>query len=243
MANSHPQTVPELMEFLRTTNPTSPRLIWYGPGQERIELSGKVLDNWVSKTCNLLVDELDAEPGLIVNLALPPHWKSLIWALATWQVGCTVRTPGAADVERSQVLATVSADASTLEKGPGTPVAVALGALETSWSGALPASSLDYAAEVRAHGDVFFLQGQGEGQDTALMGRGTPQTFDDLLPADAPAVATTLLQANEEQLDAVLSGALRIWSGGGCLVLASPAVDVTDRLLANERVSARPVLP
>ncbi|GAA1345472.1 TIGR03089 family protein [Arthrobacter roseus] len=242
MTNAHPRSIPDLLEFLRTLNPSSPRLIWYGPGQERIELSGKVLDNWVSKTSNLLVDELDAEPGFIIDLALPPHWKTLIWALASWQVGCAVRTSGGADVEPGDVLATVAADAARLESAAGTPVAVALGALDTRWSGTLPSSGLDYAAEVRAHGDVYFLQGQGEANDTALVGRGAKITFKELLPADASEGSVILLQAGEDQLDAVLLTALATWSAQGCVVLVSPDIAVTDRLLVTERISARPDL-
>ena len=52
-----------LMSALRSGHSTSPRLTWYGPDSERVELSGRVLDNWVAKTSNLLQDELDAEPG------------------------------------------------------------------------------------------------------------------------------------------------------------------------------------
>ncbi len=53
----------ELMTALRSGQSTSPRLTWYGPDAERVELSGRVLDNWVAKTSNLFQDELDAEPG------------------------------------------------------------------------------------------------------------------------------------------------------------------------------------
>src|SRR6478735_7253781 len=52
----------DLMGTLRSGNSTAPRLTWYGPDAERVELSGRVLDNWVAKTSNLLQDELDAEP-------------------------------------------------------------------------------------------------------------------------------------------------------------------------------------
>ena len=77
----------DLMTALRSGHSTSPRLTWYGPDAERVELSGRVLDNWVAKTSNLLQDELDAEPGMRLRLDLPAHWKSVIWALAAWQLG------------------------------------------------------------------------------------------------------------------------------------------------------------
>lgn len=84
-----PSTVPQLLQALRTLNPTAPRLTWYGPDSERVELSGRVLDNWVAKTANFLVDGLDAEPGTVVAVDVPVHWRSLVWLLATWAVGAT----------------------------------------------------------------------------------------------------------------------------------------------------------
>jgi uncharacterized protein (TIGR03089 family) len=80
----------DLMTALRSGHSTSPRLTWYGPDAERVELSGRVLDNWVAKTSNLLQDELDAEPGMRLRLDLPAHWKSMILALAAWQLGMEV---------------------------------------------------------------------------------------------------------------------------------------------------------
>lgn len=60
---------------------------------ERVELSGVSVANWVDKTSNLLVDELDVQPGAVVELALaetrPGHWVTLVWLLACWQVGAT----------------------------------------------------------------------------------------------------------------------------------------------------------
>src|ERR671920_2313620 len=88
----------DLMANLRSGHSTSPRLTWYGPDGERVELSGRVLDNWVAKTSNLLQDELDAAPGMRLRLDLPAHWKSMIWALAAWQLGLeAVLTEGPAD--------------------------------------------------------------------------------------------------------------------------------------------------
>jgi hypothetical protein len=57
---------------------------------ERIELSAKVLANWVAKAANLLQDEFDVSGGTSVRLALPAHWRTAYWALACWSVGATV---------------------------------------------------------------------------------------------------------------------------------------------------------
>ena len=42
------------------------------------------------RRANLLQDELDAEPGMRLRLDLPAHWKSVILALAAWQLGMEV---------------------------------------------------------------------------------------------------------------------------------------------------------
>ena len=39
-----------------TAEPGRPRLTWYAPA-ERVELSGHVLDNWVTKTCLLYTSD------------------------------------------------------------------------------------------------------------------------------------------------------------------------------------------
>src|ERR1035437_6909870 len=78
-----------------TADPGRPRLTWYGADGERVELSGHVLDNWVVKTTNLLVEEFEAGPGTTVLPDLPSHWRTVVWASATWQAGATVLVRGA----------------------------------------------------------------------------------------------------------------------------------------------------
>ena len=141
----------DLMTTLRSGHSTSPRLTWYGPDSERVELSGRVLDNWVAKTSNLLQDELDAEPGMRLRLDLPAHWKSIIWALAAWQLGMeVVLGPGDADL-----LATSEPDAA--EDGFAAVVAVPLPALAMRWPGDLPAGVLDYAAGDPGSGSLWAM--------------------------------------------------------------------------------------
>ena len=82
-------SLPQLLDALARAG-GAPRITWYGPGGERVELSGAVTVNWVNKTANLLVEEFDAGPGTVVGLALPAHWRTLVWALATWRVGACV---------------------------------------------------------------------------------------------------------------------------------------------------------
>lgn len=68
-------------------NGSAPAITFYD-GLERIELSYKSLDNWVSKTSNFLLDEVEVERTDTVYLDLPAHWLKVVWMLATWASGC-----------------------------------------------------------------------------------------------------------------------------------------------------------
>src|SRR5690625_2572400 len=87
-----------------------PALTWYGPDGERVELSQRVLANWVTKAINLLSDEADTAPGSAVGLDLPMHWRTLVWALAAWGCGATVTLP-AEDLDDAEPDVLVSASA------------------------------------------------------------------------------------------------------------------------------------
>ncbi len=129
-----------------------------------------MLTNWVAKTANLLVEELDAGPGTTVALDLPPHWKHLVWALAVWSVGCRAGAPA------TTTRPTCSCPPARTT-GPG-----------RSWSRwpcrAWPAGStplppagwLDWAAEVAGFGDVLPPVGPLDHADllAAARARGLP---------------------------------------------------------------------
>ena len=99
-----------------------------------------MLENWVAKTANYLVDELDAEPGTVVDLDLPLHWRSLVWLLATWAVGATA-TVGVTACP-TDIVATTNPTAAQLRFDGASPsplvVAVALPALQMRWMDDLP---------------------------------------------------------------------------------------------------------
>lgn len=71
------------------SNASSPAVTFYD-GAERIELSYISLDNWVAKTSNFLVDEIDVDKADSVYLDLPAHWLKVVWLLAIWATGCRV---------------------------------------------------------------------------------------------------------------------------------------------------------
>ncbi|WP_421740940.1 TIGR03089 family protein [Cellulomonas sp.] len=146
-----PTTVADLLSLL-ARDPGRPRLTWYGDDGERIELSGAVLGNWVSKTTNLLVEEFDAEPGSRVLLDLPPHWRTVVWALATWRVGATAVLAAAAPAQVDVVVSDL-ADRRPLDGH--TLIGVALPALARRFPGELPPGAIDAAAAVMTYGDTI----------------------------------------------------------------------------------------
>ncbi|NWL28926.1 TIGR03089 family protein [Paenarthrobacter ureafaciens] len=222
-----------LMSALRSGHSTSPRLTWYGPDSERVELSGRVLDNWVAKTSNLLQDELDAEPGTAIRIDLPAHWKSFVWALAAWQLGMEVVLNGSA----ADLLVTNDPSDHT-GAAYDAVVAVPLAALAMSWPGELPPGVVDYAAEVRSHGDVFMVHHEPTPELAAVRGN-AGYAHADLMEqfAEAAEPGVRLLVRASEGLESGLSAALGAWQGDGSVVLVHEDVDVSEHLLENERVS------
>ncbi len=192
--------VPGLLAALQHSDPGCPRVTWYGADGERIELSARVLANWVAKTANLLVDELDAA-GSTVRLALPGHWKSVVWALATWSVGARL-VEGAAHV-------LVTDRPTEHPRVHGTEiVAVALPSLARRFEGALPPGVLDYAAEVAGFDDVLAPVGRLDHRVLLAAARaaGVPQGARVLVDAGAPYAVLQVLAALVVDGSAVLAG-------------------------------------
>lgn len=230
------------------SEPGRPRLTWYGPGGERIELSGAVLDNWVSKSTNLFVEELDAGPGTRVLIDLPPHWRTIVWALAAWRVGATVAVgaaDGAADVA-------VSDRPGSVQVPRGTPVvAVALPALARAFDGDLPAGALDAAQSVMTYGDVIGWAPEVEPDRPALdRPRLDPVAHAGLVGSAGTAAgvpdgtrALLTVDPDRERTPATLLATLGVLAGGGSVVLrqAEPgdAAERVDRIADSERVTAR----
>lgn len=148
-SSTHPaRTVVELMAALQRSDAARPRLTWYGPGGERIELSARTLANWVNKTANLLVDELDLMPGEQVTIAMGPHWKSIVIDLA---VRCAGGDPVWADGDDAEFVVTDQ----PARFGCDRILAVEPASLARGFSGELPPGAVDYAAEATGQDDVF----------------------------------------------------------------------------------------
>jgi uncharacterized protein (TIGR03089 family) len=246
-----PAGVPDLLRALLAADPGRPRVTWYGVDGERVELSGRTLENWVAKTANLLVEEFDAGPGTRVAVRLPAHWRTVTWVLATWAVGgCVVVPQGqAAPVPGPAPDVVVTADPpATVAAGtdPSTVVAVALPALATSFGPGLPGGALDGAAEVRLRGDVFVPLVAPAGGDEALLVAGGPAVdhagllraaSDAARDAGWPQRVRLLTDAGPARaLDRVLAPLVL----DGSLVLHPPGLDADrlERIAAQEQTTA-----
>ncbi len=230
-----PRDVPGLLAALLASDPGRPRITVYddtdGPTRgERVELSARVLANWVAKAANLLQDELDAGPGTVVQVALPPHWRTLYWALAAWSVGATVDLrpgEGAADV-------VVTDDPLRVDEAPAA-VVVTLAALARSAAAPVPPGSVDEARELATHGDVFHPWDRPAPGDPALLAPDSTTSFADLVPEGTPGRWHTTTADPAGFVRAVLAA----WAADGSVVLTrgTAAADVLERRLASEGVT------
>ncbi|MHA6785153.1 TIGR03089 family protein [Pseudonocardia saturnea] len=208
---------------------------------ERIELSGVTTANWAAKTANLLRDECDVEPGSTVAVLLPAHWQTAAVLLGAWWCGAeVVGDPVGADLvlcdsERLD-LALAAAPANGV-------VALSLDAFGKGLTG-LPDGVLDYATEVRLHGDDFVPWAPVPGTAPAL--DGAPVT--EVLAAARARAGELGLTASDRVLSTrdwsspggLTDGLLAVLAGGASLVQcrnADPAA--LERRAVSERTTAR----
>ena len=213
---------------------TQPWLTWYSISGERVELSGRVFDNWVAKSANLLSEEFDLDQESIVAIDMAGHWKSLALALACWHLGTEVRciapgqNPGKVDL-------VVTANPETLNAEKSVEVLVVpLPSLAMSFDGQLPVGATDFASEVRAYADSFFPS-PIDVSGIALSTRESQLSFSELFVPANRASGTTLTSTihSLEQLIPLVVG---LWAQGDSVVLIEDGVAVTPRLLEGERI-------
>lgn len=125
-----------------------PAIIWYGVG-ERIELSGHVVNMWSSKVAALLDSEIGA-PSLTVHMALPPHWRSIVWAAGIWRAGNVLTLDSDQEAELS-----LACSEENLNPGAEVSVLTPLPSLALHWPGTLPPLTLDGAADLMPYPDSF----------------------------------------------------------------------------------------
>lgn len=135
----------------------TPALIWHSHSGERIELSGRVLMNWVDKSANLLVNECEVEEGTTAHLNTPIHWRSVALALAILRAGACFNSQnpqvGAAfTAHESEVFDSTAEFLLLIDRAPlAMQYTGDLHAIEQVYSGEI----LDYCHLIRSEGDQF----------------------------------------------------------------------------------------
>ena len=239
-----------LLHTLQRSDATSPRITTYDDTDaptrgERIELSARVLSNWVAKAANALQDDYDIEPGSVVRLALPPHWRTAYWAFAVWAVGGCVSL----DADRPAELC-ISDDAGLLDEfiggsGAGAgAVLVTLAALARQSEAPVHDGVMDEAAQLATYGDQFEPWAEADDDDPALVVDGEAHSYAGLLTwagSDELEALGTGARAHLSTYDTALflKTVRTAWTGGGSVVLSrgEPAAEVLAERLASESVT------
>nr|WP_280527844.1 TIGR03089 family protein [Actinomyces trachealis] len=206
-------------------------LTWYDP-LERIELGGKVLGKWLAKVTSMVTAEAGNGNGFgmpLVHLALPPHWRTVVWACGTWRAGGTVElgTPASDAVGLS-----VAARPEDLLADAEAQVLTPLPSLALRWPTELPPLVLDGAADLMTHPDQFpavTVPPQApvlvvHGPEPVAMSH---QELMDAVLADLSTGVASPLLVHEATPQAALLGCLRAWAAGRRAVLVSPEADRT----------------
>lgn len=233
-----------LIATLNASDPTAPRITHYDE-HGRIELSGKVLTNWVNKATNMLEDLADVQPQDVVALDLPAgHWRSLYWALAVWACGghVLVVEPGG---EPATYAASAEAPLVALTDRPGAwagtgvdVIAVDTRPLSRAYPGDL-AGAVDEAADLAGYGDHADLDRGGEPEDPACSDRGYTLTFTDLVsPYPAERVLMPLDAAASRMQTLVLT--VSVLAADGSVVVTPADADV-DHLARTEKARILPL--
>jgi uncharacterized protein (TIGR03089 family) len=237
------QTPASVLAGILRSDPARPRVTFYedtpGPTRgERIELSGKVLANWVAKAGNALQDEYDLGPDSLVRLALPPHWRALYWALAVWSVGGTVDCSGG-QAPDLLICSDPAAIAAAGQRPPGDVVLVTLASLARAHPGPVPAGAMDEARELATYGDRFTALAEPAPGDPALIIDGDPAVYRGVVPErNWPAGSRVNVAGG---LGQVLVSTLAAWAVDGSVVLARNGLRAGDtsqaQRLASEQVT------
>jgi uncharacterized protein (TIGR03089 family) len=218
----------------------------FGTG-ERVELSYATMENWTSKTANLIQDELLAEPGSRFLLAAPPHWMTAAWALAPLLCSAVVSPWGDAARARFAVSGPEPEQLDYARACRGERYALSLLPLGRPFA-EVPEGFADYSAEVRMHGDRFTAFDPPNAEAPALTAAsGEALTHREVLAAASgryPDGERLLVRCEQtaEDAEGLISWLYAPIAAGGSVVLTRGGTAAElERLAETER--ARPLEP
>ena len=236
---STPRTFPELLARRLRSDAEQPLVTAYDDATgERTELSVTTYANWVSKTANLLTDELGLDAGDTVLLDLRPHWLVPVLLGAAWSAGLAVTTTP----EVSHAVVICGPDGVDRYAGDSEVVACSLLPFAVRFTGPLPAGVLDYGLLWPGQSDVFVSVTPPSPDTVGWISedRAIPQA--ELLESAATAdlePGVRLLTDLHPALDAGVPTFLAPVAQGGSLVLVrNPSEDGWPARQRDERATA-----
>ena len=172
------RTFPQLLAQRLQRDPGQPLVTAYDETTgERTELSVTTYANWVSKTANLLTDELGLDAGDTVLIDLPPHWLVPVFLGAAWSAGLSVTD----DAERRTTSPCAGRTASASTTTPSTFVACSLLPFAVRFAEPVPGQVLDFGLLWPGQSDVFVAVTPPSPDTVAWVSAERPRTQADLL--------------------------------------------------------------
>lgn len=236
----------ELLQHLLSADAAAPRLSVYNEADgTRMDFSAQTLDNWASKIANMLLEELDLEPGgeARIRIDLPVSWQAAVIALGALAAGVdfditdgtprsneTAGNTPAAGAPATDAPAVVFTSPESFAAGgvPGADTVLVTqdpfgrGVVESG--GELPLGTIDFGPTVRFYGDQFY------GRTTPL-----PQLF----PTDFE--AERVLSQGWQDFASFQRAVLEPLAAGGSAVVVSGlcSADRLEEIASNEKVTVR----
>ena len=225
----------ELLQHLLSADASAPRLSVYNESDgTRMDFSAQTLENWTSKIANMLLEELDLEPGAEsrILIDLPVSWQSAVIALGALAAGIPFDvTDGASPVGAVESVAVLftspeaCAESSTV---PGADTVLVtqdpFGRGVTETGGKLPTGTIDFGPTVRFYGDHFV------GETTPL-----PQLF----PTEGGA-ERVLSQGWTDTVSFERAVLQPLAAGGSAVIVAGLcSADRLKEIADNEKVTVR----
>lgn len=230
----------ELLQHLLSADASAPRLSVYNEADgTRMDFSAQTLENWTSKIANMLLEELDLEPGTDsrILIDLPVSWQAAVIALGALAAGIPFdMTDGAAAAEPTpdDIAVVFTSPEAYLEANAGsasTPLVDTVlvtqdpfgrGVVESG--GELPLGTIDFGPTVRFYGDHFY---------------GTTTPLPELFPTDLG--AERVLSQGWTDTASFQRAVLEPLAAGGSAVIVAGlcSADRLQEIADNEKVTVR----
>jgi uncharacterized protein (TIGR03089 family) len=172
------RTFAELLAVQLRREPGRPLLTWYDETTgERVELSVTTYANWVSKTANLLTEELGLDAGDTVLLDLPSHWLVPVFLGAAWSAGLAVTDSS----DTAHDVAVCGPGGIEEHAGADHVLACSLLPFAVRFPDPLPGPALDFGLLWPGQSDVFIGATPPSPDTVAWLSDARPRTQADLL--------------------------------------------------------------